>query len=72
MALPQSPMVIYAGKGNVFEGEMSQPLERGAGGQPSRSNLGEKSFQLLGGHATWATGSRYSRKIASASAMDSI
>jgi hypothetical protein len=51
---------------------MSQPLDGGGGAQAPRSDIGQKRFKLLGGHATWATGSRYSRKMASASAIDSI
>jgi hypothetical protein len=51
---------------------MPQPLECRSGCEAPGSDLGEQDLELLGGHATWATGSRYSRKIASASAMDSI
>jgi hypothetical protein len=56
----------------IFEREVSQPLERCSRGEAAGGHLGEQDLELLGGHATWATGSRYSRKIASASAIDSI
>jgi hypothetical protein len=49
-----------------------QPVERVGGREPAARDLGEESLELGGSHATWATGSRYSRKIASASAIDSI
>jgi hypothetical protein len=49
-----------------------QTIERGAGRETAGGDVGEKGLELLGFHATAATGSRYSRKIASASAIDSI
>jgi hypothetical protein len=51
---------------------MAQALESRVGSQSAGRDIGEQSFELLDSHATWATGSRYSRKIASASATDSI
>ena len=71
-ALPQSSMMVDPRERQIFEREVSQPLERCSRGEASGGHLGEQDLELLGGHATWATGSRYSRKIASASAMDSI
>ena len=59
-------------KCEIFEGEVPQPLERRLGGEAPGGDVGEQGLELLGSHATWATGSRYSRKIASASAIDSI
>ena len=56
----------------IFEGEVSQPVECCSRSEATGSDIGEQDLELLGGHATWATGSRYSRKIASASAIDSI
>jgi hypothetical protein len=49
-----------------------QTVQRRLRGNAAGRNIGEQVFELLGVHATWATGSRYSRKIASASAIDSI
>jgi hypothetical protein len=51
---------------------MAQAVERRTGGETSGGDVGEQGLELLGFHATAATGSRYSRKIASASAIDSI
>ena len=65
-------MVIDPREGEIFERKMAQPLERRVRSQASGRDLGEQGLELLGSHATWATGSRYSRKIASASAIDSI
>ena len=70
--LENNPVVVYTGKIELFEGEMAQPLERRVRSQASGRDFGEQGPDLLGSHATWATGSRYSRKIASASATDSI
>ena len=64
--------MIDPGELEVFEREVSQPLERCPRGNATGGDIGEQALELLGGHATWATGSRYSRKIASASAIDSI
>jgi hypothetical protein len=72
MALAQRAMVIDPGEGEVFEGEVTQPVERHRGSESARGHVGEQVLELLGRHATWATGSRYSRKIASASPIDSI
>ena len=58
--------------GEIFEREMAQPLERRTGRETPGGDVGEQGLELLGSHATAATGSRYSRKIASASAIDSI
>ena len=70
--LAQGAVVVDAGEGEVFEGQMTQPVQRRVGSQASGGDFGEEGAELLGVHATWATGSRYSRKIASASATDSI
>ena len=59
-------------EGQILERQVSQSLEGCSGGYAASGNVSEQGFELLGRHATWATGSRYSRKIASASAMDSI
>ena len=72
MPLAQGAVVIDAGEGEIFEGKVPQPLERRRWGQAPGRDVGEQGLELLGSHATWATGSRYSRKIASASAIDSI
>src|SRR3954466_8834267 len=58
LALAQGAMMIQPGERDVFEGKMAQPLNCGARSHPARSYLGEESFELLGSHATWATGSR--------------
>ena len=65
-------MVIDSGERDVFEGKVPESLERRPGGRAPRGYIGEQGFELLGGHATWAYGSRYSRKIVSASPIDSI
>jgi hypothetical protein len=72
MALAQRSVMIDPGKLQIFEGEVAEPVERCPGGNTSGGDLGEQNLELLGCHATWATGSRYSRKIVSASAIDSI
>ena len=64
--------MVDPGELEVFEGKVPQPLQRRLGGQAPRGDVGEQALELLGCHATWATGSRYSRKMASASAIDSI
>ncbi len=51
-------MVIDPGEGEIFEGEMAQPVERRRGRQASGRDFGEQALELLGFHATWATGSR--------------
>ena len=65
-------MMVDSGEGKVFERKLPQASERRAGGQATRGHLVEQARELLGSHATWATGSRYSRKIISASPIDSI
>ncbi len=72
LTLPESAVMIDSCERKVFEGEVPQSFERRARGNAAGRNVGEQVFELLGCHATWATGSRYSRKISSASAMDSI
>src|SRR4051812_11932964 len=72
LPLPQGTMVIDAGEGEIFEGKVTQSVERRLGCDAAGGHVGEQSFELLGCHATWAIGSRYSRKIASASPIDSI
>jgi hypothetical protein len=49
-----------------------EPVQGRRRSDASSRHVSEQTFELLGCHATWATGSRYSRKIASASAIDSI
>jgi hypothetical protein len=44
--------MIDSGEGEIFEGKVPQFLQRGMGGNPARSNVGEQRFDLLGGHAT--------------------
>ena len=70
--LAQSSVMIDPRERQIFKREVSQPVECCCGRQAAGRHFGEQDLELLGGHATWATGSRYSRKIASASAMDSI
>src|SRR5688500_4656546 len=70
LPLPERAVVVYPREGEIFERKMAQPLERRIRCQASGRDLGEHGLELLGSHATWATGSRYSRKIASASATD--
>ena len=65
-------MVVDSGELEVFEGEMTEPVDGRRGREATRGNVREQGLELLGSHATWATGSRYCRKMASASAMDSI
>ena len=72
MTLAQGSVMIYPGEREIFEGEVSKLLHGCCRGKPAGSDVGKQDLELLSGHATWATGSRYSRKIASASAMDSI
>ncbi len=72
VALAQRAVVIDPCERQIFEREVSQPLECRCRRNTTGGNVREQGLELLGGHATWATGSRYSRKIASASAMDSI
>jgi hypothetical protein len=72
MALAQGPMVVDPGERKILERKVPQPFQRRRRSDAARGNLGEQCFELLGCHATWATGSRYSRKIASASPIDSI
>ena len=72
LALAERAVVVDAGEVEIFERQVAQPLERGAGRQTTGRDLGEQGLELRGFHATWATGSRYSRKIDSASATDSI
>jgi hypothetical protein len=50
--LTQLAVVIYSGEGEIFEGEMPQSVERRLGCYPAGSDVGEESFDLLGGHAT--------------------
>lgn len=64
--------MIDPGELEIFEGEVPEPLKGSPGSNATGSDVGEQNFELLGCHATWATGSRYSRKIPSASAIDSI
>jgi len=71
-ALPQSSVVVDPRERQIFKREVSQPVECCSRCEATRRNFCEQDLELLGGHATCATGSRYSRKIASASAMDSI
>src|SRR5918994_3977766 len=71
-ALPQSSVMVDPRKRQIFKREVPQPVECCPRCEAARRDLGEQDLELLGGHATCATGSRYSRKIASASAMDSI
>jgi hypothetical protein len=70
--LAEGPVVVDAGKREVFERQLTQPVQRSVRSQATGRHFGEEGAELLGVHATWATGSRYSRKIASASATDSI
>jgi len=72
LTLAELAVVVDPGKGEIFKGKVPQLLERRGWGNSAGGNLGKESFDLVGGHATWATGSRYSRKIASASPIDSI
>jgi hypothetical protein len=72
MTLPEGAVMIDSCEGEIFEGKVPQTVERRLRGNAAGRYIGEQVFELLGGHATWATGSRYSRKIASASAIDSI
>ena len=51
-------MVVDAGEREIFEGEVAQPLERRAGRQAAGGDIGQQGFELLGSHATAATGSR--------------
>jgi len=71
-ALPQSSVMVDPRERQIFEREMSQPVECCSRCEAARGDFREQDLELLGGHATCATGSRYSRKIASASAIDSI
>src|SRR5262249_25461299 len=72
MPLPQAPVVVDAGEAEILEREVSQPAYGALGREATCSDFLEQLFQLSGGHATCATGSRYSRKIASASVTGSI
>ena len=65
-------MVVDAGEREIFIGKVAKAIHRRAWSKTSGRDVGEQGFELLGFHATAATGSRYSRKIASASAIDSI
>jgi hypothetical protein len=51
--------VIDSSERKVFERKMPQAGERSADSQVTRRHLCEQAFELLGSHATWATGSRY-------------
>ena len=42
----------------IFEGEVAQAVERRTGGQTPRGDVGQQGLELLGSHATAATGSR--------------
>ena len=44
--------MIDAGEWEVFVREVPQFLERGLGRDPAGGDIGEKGFNLLGGHAT--------------------
>src|SRR5262249_46506652 len=72
LPLAQGAVMVDAGEREVLEGEMPQTIERGVGRETAGGDVGQQGLELLGSHATAATGSRYSRKIASASAIDSI
>ena len=65
-------MMVDPGERQIFVGEVSQALERSVRSQATGSHFGEQALELLWVHATWASGSRYSRKIAWASPIDSI
>lgn len=71
MALPQRPMVIDGGKRKALGRKMAQSIEGGRRRQSAGRDIGEEPLELVARHATRATGSRYSKKIASASATDS-
>jgi hypothetical protein len=45
-------MVVEPGERYVFEGEMAQPLDCGRRRDAAGGDFGEKSFELLGSHAT--------------------
>jgi hypothetical protein len=51
-------MVIDAGEVEIFVWEMAQAFERRTGGETPGGDLGEQGLELLGSHATAATGSR--------------
>jgi hypothetical protein len=72
LTLPEGPVMIDSCEWEIFEGKVPQSVKRRPWCYAAGRNIGEQVFKLLGCHATWATGSRYSRKIDSASEMDSI
>ena len=51
-------MVVDAREWKIFEGEVTQPCYRLTGGKPPGGDVGEQGLELLGSHATAATGSR--------------
>ncbi len=51
--------MINAGEWKLFEWKVAQAVERRVGGEAAGGNVGEQGLELLGSHATWATGSRY-------------
>ena len=72
LALPQGTVMIDAGELEIFEGQVAKPLEGRRRAETTAGDVREQDLELLRSHATWATGSRYCRKIDSASAIDSI
>jgi len=72
VTLTQRAMMVQPGERQVFKGQLTQAVDRGARWDSAGGNLDQEGFELLGGHATWATGVRYSRKMAAASPIDSI
>src|SRR4030095_16737665 len=67
----ERPVVVQPGELELFGGKMDEPLEGVARRDRAGGDLRKERFQPRAVHAAWKAGSRYSVKIASASAMDS-